>query len=159
MRTSRRPSFHLSFVSGEPETPVPAASEVLRRVRSVAPWDEASISPEEGDFPRVHIAWHDSAGFSIHCFENERSLGQFLMHTGDFSPPSVEINLGGQALERWPRELFVSEALAGEALEYFLGHAKCNPSLSWTGTADFPRETIWEGREERETWQHTRRTP
>jgi hypothetical protein len=37
-------------------------------------------------------------------FENDQSLGHFLVNGHDFSPPSVEINLGGQALERWPRE-------------------------------------------------------
>ena len=159
MRASRRSSFQLSFVSGEAETPVPTASEVLARMRSIAPWDEASISPEQGDFPRVHISWHDSAGFSVHYFEDEQSLGQFLVSGRDFSRPSVEINLGGQALERWPCELFVPEVLASEALEYFLDRAGPNPSLSWTGTGDFPRETTWEGREERKAWERTHRTP
>ena len=159
MRANRHPSFQLSFVSGEEETPVPEVSEVLGRVRSAAPWDEVSISPGEDDFPRVHISWHGSAGFSFHCFEDDRSLGRFLVNARDFSLPSVEINLGGQALELWPCELFVSGALASAALEYFLDHAGLNPSLSWTGTVDFPRQTIWEGHEEREAWERTHRTP
>ena len=117
------------------------------------------IQARQGEFPRVRISWHDSSGFVVHCFEDERSLGQFLVNGRDFSLPSVEINLGGQALERWPCELFVSEALASEALEYFLDHAALNPLLSWTGTGDFPRETIWEGREEREAWERTHHSP
>ena len=157
MNENHRPFFKLSFVSVSSDARIApsSASEVLARVRSVSPWDEASICPAQGDFPRVHISWHDSEGFNIHCFENEQSLGEFLANRPQFSPPSVEINLGGQALERWPRELFVSEELATEALEYFLEYAKPKPSLSWTGTGNFPRETIWEGRDEREAWERT----
>jgi len=152
-----RPSFRLSFISRDAPTAVPSASEVLARVRSAAPWDEASICPAQKDFPRLHVTWHDSGGFIVHCFEDEQSLGQFLVNSRDFSPPTVEINLGGQALEQWPRELFVSEALAAGSLDYFLHHGKRKPSLCWTETAKFPRETIWEGREERETWERTHR--
>ena len=158
MSENHRPSFRLSFVSSEAAIAVPSASEVLARVRSVAPWDEASICRAQTDFPRVHISWHNSEGFNVHCFENERSFGQFLISSHELSPPSIEINLGGQTLERWPRELFVSEALATEALEYFLDYAEPKPSLCWTGTGDFPRETIWEGREGRQTWERTHRT-
>jgi len=153
MSENHRPFFKLSFVSSEARIALPSAPEVLARVRSVESWDEASICPAQSDFPRVHISWHDSEGFNVHCFENEHSLGEFLANRPQFSPPSVEINLGGQALERWPRELFVSEALATEALEYFLEYAKPKPSLSWTGTGDFPRQTIWEGCEERKAWE------
>lgn len=155
MSANRRPAFQLSFISSEGPIAVPSALEVLARVRSAAPWDEASIYPAQSDFPRVHISWHDTEGFNVHCFENEQSLGQFLVNGRDFSAPGIEINLGGQALERWPRELFVSGVLASEALEYFLEYAELKPSLSWTGTGDFPRETIWEGREEREAWERT----
>lgn len=75
----------------------------------------------------------------------------------EFSAPSVEINLGGQALERWPRELFVSEDLATVALEHFLDYGELKSSLCWVGTGEFPRETIWEGREEREAWERNSR--
>lgn len=157
MSENLRPSFQLSFTSRARWIAVPSALEVLARVRFLAPWDEASICPAGKDFPRVHITWHDREGFIVHCFENEQSLGQFLVNSRDFSPPAIEINLGGQALERWPRELFVSEGLAAESLEYFLDHGKLKPSLCWSGTGKFPRETIWEGREERETWERTQR--
>jgi len=157
MSEDRRPSFQLSFMSRDAPTPVPSATEVLARVRSAAPWDEASICPAQKDFPRIHITWHDSEGFIVHCFENEQSPGQFLVNTRDLSPPTIEINLGGQALERWPRELFVSEVLAAESLEYFLDYGKRKPSLCWTETGAFPRETIWEGREEREAWERAHR--
>jgi hypothetical protein len=137
--------------------PVPSIAELLARVRSVAPWNEASIYPVQSDFPRVHISWHSSEGFNVHIFLDEQSFGEFLVNDAVFSLPAIEINLGGQALERWPRELFVAEALAAEALEYFLDYATLKPSLSWAGTGDFPREIIWEGSEEREAWERTSR--
>ena len=155
MSENRQPVFRLSLVSSEVEIPKPTASDVLARVRSAAPWDEACICAAQGDFPRANISWHDSKGFNVHCFENDHSLGHFLVNGNDFSPPSVEINLGGQALERWPRELFVSEEIAAEALKYFFEYAQLKPSLSWTGTGEFPRETIWQGREEQEAWERT----
>ena len=121
---------------------MPLTWKLLARLRSAAPWDEASIHPAEREFPRVHISWHQGAGFNVHCFENELSLGQFLVTGLEFSPPRIEINLGGQALEPSPRELFVSEVLATEALEHFLEHGEVKPLLSWIGTGQFPRETI-----------------
>jgi hypothetical protein len=136
---------------------VPPLSEVLSRVCSAALWDEASIRPTEADFPHAHIIWCQGGGVNIHCFENDLSVGQFLATCLEFSGPSVEINLGGQALERWPRELFVSEDLATAALEYFLDHGELKSSLCWIGTGQFPRQTIWKGREEREAWERNNR--
>jgi hypothetical protein len=149
MSSNLQPIFQLSFISSAGRSALPSTSELLARVRSAAPWDEASIHPAQSDFPRVHIRWHYPEGFNVHCFENDQSLGQFLVTGLEFSQPSVEINLGGQALERWPRELFVSEVLATEAVEHFLEHGKLKPSLSWTGTGEFQRDTIWQGREQR----------
>jgi hypothetical protein len=157
MTEDYRQTFRLSSISGASQLVVPPTWELLAQLRSAAPWDEASIHPAERVFPRVHINWHQAAGFNVHCFENGVSLGQFLVTALEFSPPSIEINLAGQALERWPRELFVSEVLATEALEHFLEHGELNPLLSWIGTGQFPRETIWQGREEREAWQRTNR--
>lgn len=77
----------------------------------------------------------------------------------EFSAPCVEINLAGQVLERWPRELFVSEDLTKEALEYFIDRGELKPSLCWVGTGEFPRETIWKGREEREVRERNNRAP
>jgi hypothetical protein len=152
-----RPSLRLSFLSSEADTPVPAVSELLTRLRSHPTWDEASIYPTHGDFPRIHISWHESHGFTVHCFNNERSLGHFLVNGHGFSSPNVDINLGGQALERWPRELFVAEASAIEALEYFIDRGDLKPSLWWTGTGDFPRQSVWQGRAEREAWERIHR--
>ena len=156
MSENHRASFRLSFISSASQLLVPSISELLVQLRSAAPWDEASIHPAQSDFPRLHISWHQGAGFNVHCFKNTESLGQFLVTGLEFSPPTIEINLGGQALERWPRELFVSEALATEALEHFLEHGELKPSLCWTGTGEFRRENIWQGRQEREAWERTK---
>ena len=146
-------AFRLSFLSSDVELVDPKASDVLARVQSVPPWDGATICAVQGEFPRAHITWHAGFGFNVHCFADEHSLGHFLVSENHFSPAAVEINLGGQALERWPRELFVPESLAAEALEHFLAHRALKPSLSWTGTGEFPRENIWRGPKEREAWE------
>jgi hypothetical protein len=67
------------------------------------------------------------------------------------------MNLGGQAVERWPLELFVSEELATETLEHFLDHRQLDPLLCWVGTGQFPREAVWEGPEGREAWERKNR--
>ena len=148
-------TFQLSFVSSSGDLPVPPASDILARVRASRPWDEASIVPEQGQFPRIHIAWREDHGFFIHCFEDGKSWGDFLVTDLAFSAPAVEINLGGQALERWPSQLFVSEQLAKEALEFFLSFGKRNPVQQWIRGDAFPRETVWEGRQQREAWERT----
>jgi hypothetical protein len=152
-RQRNRRALRLSFLSSDAEIVDPTASEVLARTQAVPAWDGGTICPVEGDFPRAHITWHAGSGFNFHCFVDENSLGHFLVSNDRLSPTAVEINLGGEALERWPRELFVPESLAAEALKYFLEHRRLKPSLSWTGTAEFPRESIWRGRKEREAWE------
>jgi hypothetical protein len=68
----------------------------------------------------------------------------------------VEINLGGQTLERWPSALFVPEELAHQALDSFLTTGKQDAALHWIRIDAFPRETLWVGREERETWERAK---
>ena len=50
---------------------------------------------------------------------------------------------GGQAQERWPRELFVDRAVVLEALEFFLQTGKQKETLHWVRSDAFPRETVW----------------
>ncbi len=116
-------------------------------------WDGASISPADAEYPRVHVDWHEGHGFVFQCYEQEESWSDFLVTTRDFSAPSVEMELGGQALERWPRELFVSAEHATQALTHFLEHGKQDPALEWVRIDGFPRETLWEGREQRLAWE------
>ena len=75
------------------------------------------------------------------------------MMTRDFSSLSIEVELGGQALERWPRELFVSAEQATQALNHFLEFGKQDPALEWVRLDGFPRETLWKGRAQREAWE------
>ena len=104
-------------MSSATDQPVPPVPEVLARLRTNPVWDEATICPADNEFPRVHAGWHAGHGFVIQCFEHDRSSGHFLVSGAGMSTPAVEINLGGQALERWPLELFVAEPLAHQALE------------------------------------------
>lgn len=145
--------FQLSFVSGDSELPAPPASEILARVRDRPQWDEASLTRGEDQFPRMHIARCEDYGFILHCFDDIESWGDFLATDLTFSAPTIEINLAGQALERWPLELFVSEQIAEDALSFFLKFGKRDSSQQWTKGDGFPREIIWEGWEQREAWE------
>lgn len=79
------------------------------------------------------------------------------MTSQHFSSPSIEMELGGQVLERWPRELFVSAERATQALSHFLEFGKQDPTLEWVRIDTFPREIVWEGREGREAWERANR--
>jgi hypothetical protein len=148
-------AFRLSFVTGETELPIPPVSKILVRLRSGPVWDGASIAPADGQFPLLHAEWHEGHGFVIQCYEDERAWSDFLLSSVSCGPPTIEINLGGQALERWPSELFVPEELAGQALDCFLATGKQDRTLHWVRIEAFPRKTLWEGREGREAWERT----
>jgi hypothetical protein len=121
-------------------------------------WDGTSIAPTDGQFPLLHVDWHVGHGFVIQCYEDERSWSYFLVTSRNFSAPSIEMELGGQALERWPPELFVSVERATQALNHFLNSGEQDPLLEWVRIDGFPRETVWQGREGREAWERTNRT-
>ena len=157
MSVDKRDPFRVSFLTGEPELRIASVSAILARVQSGPVWDTASITPINDTFPRLHIEWHGGYGFVIQCYEDEHSWSYFLVAGSSSGPPTVEINLGGQALERWPHELFVPEKLAHRAVEYFLDSGKQDPALHWVRIDAFPRETIWEGRKGREAWERTQR--
>ena len=148
-----RNAFRVSFIMSEAPAPIASASALLSDVQTRRTWDGASISPADAAYPRVHLDWHAGHGFVFQCYEDEESWSDFLVLSRSFSTPSVEIELGGQALERWPRELFVSAAQATQALNHFLEHGKQDPVLEWVRIDAFPRETLWEGRAQREAWE------
>jgi hypothetical protein len=133
--------------------PITSVPELLADIQSRPAWDGASISPSDGDYPRVHLDWHEGRGFIFQCYEHEEFRSSFLVASREFSTPSVEIELGGQALELWPRELFVSDEHAAQAMNYFLDHGEHDPALEWIKLDGFPRETLWEGREQRLVWE------
>ena len=153
MSVDLKNAFRLSFVTGETELPIPAVSEILARLRSGPVWDVASIAPADDQFPLLHVEWHEGHGFVIQCYEDEQAWSDFLLADACCRPPTIEINLGGQALERWPSELFVPEGLAHQAVDCFLTRGKQDPALHWIRIDAFPRETVWEGREGREAWE------
>ena len=92
----------------------------------------------------------------LQCFEDEQSWGFFFAEAATLSPPEVEIVLGGQVQERWPRQLFVDPALGAEALDHFLKTGTQKKTRHWIRTDAFPRETVWEGRAGREAWERSR---
>jgi len=134
--------------------PIPSVAELLTGVQSRPVWHGASISPVDAQFPFVHIDGHEGHGFVLQCYcEDEESWSYFLVTSQHCSSPSIEMELGGQALERWPRELFVSAERATQALNHFLESGKQDPTLAWIRIDSFPRETVWEAREGREAWE------
>jgi hypothetical protein len=56
------------------------------------------------DFPRAEVSFHAEDGFVLQVYENAHSLSDFLAESERLSAPRVEIELGGQAVERWPPE-------------------------------------------------------
>jgi hypothetical protein len=153
MSVELRRKFRASFILSDAPIPIASVQDLLADVRSRPVWDGASISPADAEYPRVHVDWHEGHGFVFQCYEHEDSWSDFLVTSRDFSSPSIEMELGGQPLERWPRELFISAEHAAQALNYFLEHGKQDSSLEWIRIDGFPRETLWEGREQRLAWE------
>jgi hypothetical protein len=148
-----RNRFRVSFIMSDAPIPIASASDLLADVRSRPVWDGASISPVDAEYPRVHVDWHEGHGFVFQCYEEEESWSDFLVTSRDFSTPSIQVELGGQALERWPGELFVPADHATQALSHFLEHGKQDPTLEWVRIDGFPRDTLWETRAQREAWE------
>lgn len=146
-------ALRLSFLTSEEALRLPPASDILAQVRARPVWDLASIAPAEGQFPLLHIDWHEGRGFVLQCYQDEQSWSDFLTSGSECGVPTVEVELGGQALERWPAELFVPEDVARRAIEHFARFGTQDPALRWIRIDEFPRETIWEGREGREAWE------
>lgn len=161
MTPALRDSLQLCAVIGDDlvEKAAPPAPELLAMLREGEIWGEASIYPKAVDFPRALISFHEGYGFVVQCHEDEHSWSDFLVTAEEMSRPQVDIQLGGQALERWPPELFVPESLAAEALRWFLDFGRQKPDLRWVRIDRFPREIVWQGREEREAWEKSRRSP
>ena len=138
--------FRYSTLGGGENAPVPSGAELIEIVRQRPVWDEITISKEDGaQFPRASLSWHEGHGVVLHCFEDELSWGFFLAESASLSQPEVDIVLGGQVQERWPRQLFVAPALGAGALDYFLETGKQKDTLHWNRTDAFPLETVWKG--------------
>ena len=140
-------TFRLSaMVGGQyPEMDVPSVDELLAKLQAGEVSGEAVIYPASGECPRATIDWHAGHGFVLFCFDSETSRGHFLTRGEVTSRPSVQVVLGGQAMEKWPPELFVPRDLAAEALDFFLETGQRKPDLRWARADRFPREVVWEG--------------
>jgi hypothetical protein len=146
-------TFLYSTVSGAENVPAQDASELLGIARRLPRWDALIIVAENENYPRLHVTWHEGHGFVLQCFEDGESWGFFVARTTSFSSPEIEIEMGGQALEKWPRQLFVDADRALEALSFFLKTGKQDGTQHWVRTDAFPREIVWETREGREAWE------
>lgn len=142
MLAELRTRFRASFIMSDAPRPITSVAELLADVQSRPTWDGASISPADAEYPRVHLDWRETHGFVCQCYEDEESWSDSLVTSRQFSTPSVEVELGGEALERWPPELFVSGDHATQALNYFLERGKQDPALEWVRIDGFPRDTL-----------------
>jgi hypothetical protein len=149
--------FLYSTLCGRENAPAQDASELLGISRQIPRWDALIIVAENDNYPRLHVTWHEPYGFVVHCFGDGASVGFFLATTTSFSSPEIEIEMGGQALEKWPRQLFVDSDRALEALDFFLKTGKQKETQPWVRTDAFPREILWETREGREAWERRQR--
>jgi hypothetical protein len=108
---------------------------LLGIARGLPRWDALFIVAENENYPWLHVRWHEGHGFVVQCFEDGESWGFFLVEATAFSPPEIEIEMGGRALEKWPRQLCVGRQ---------------NETQHWVRNDAFPREIVWETREGRE---------
>lgn len=151
--------FRVSAVVGDqyPEMEPPPVADLLAKLQSGEISGEAAIYPITRDFPRALIDWHTGHGFVLLCFDSDVSRGHFLTRGPVTSQPSVSIILGGQAMEKWPPELFVPEDLAADGLQFFVDTGRRKPVLEWTRIDGFSREVVWEDGTGRNAWEATQR--
>src|ERR1043166_8853088 len=95
-------------------------------------------------YPIMHIDWHASAGFVVMVFESPESDGFYPIIGTSTCNPEIQIELGGQAIEKWPRELFVPRETAAAFFETFLKTGRQDSSFTWVANDVFAREIIWE---------------
>ena len=115
---------------------------------------ELTIAPQDEmhDYPRMHVFWQVD-GYVVMCFEDEKSIGLYPTTDANMGSPEVPIQLGGQALEKWPRQMFVTRSIAERAVNHFVRTGKQNTLLTWVANDAFPREVLWETRAQRLAWE------
>lgn len=104
-------------------------------------------------YPIMHIDWHRDAGFVVMVFETPESDGFYPITGRKTGKPTVQIELGGQALEKWPRELFVPRETAAAVFETFLRTGRQDSSVTWVANDAFAREVLWETEPQRLAWE------
>lgn len=160
-KNSDNGGFGIKMLVGDEWTEPEAVAglALLRALRREETWPEVSVVPRQGDFPRMNVSFHNGRGYVLQCYEDETSMSDFLVTRSELSAPTIEIELGGQALERWPPELFVPEELGARAVDHFLATGTQDGNLEWVGISAFPRETVWEGREQHDAWRRSQGLP
>jgi hypothetical protein len=115
---------------------------------------ELAIIPEDEQiqYPRMHVDWQ-AEGYVVMCFEDDGSVGFYPVTNTPLSEPAVAIELGGQALEKWPPELFVPRAIASEAVATFVSRGQQDRSLEWVANDAFARKVLWATRAQRIAWE------
>ena len=128
--------------------------QLLSRLESGEVFDLGVHSVDELiQYPIMHIDWHEGAGFVVMVFENPESEGFYPITATKTGKPEIQIELGGQALERWPRELFVPPETAAAVFETFLRTGRQDSSLTWVANDAFAREVLWENETQRRAWE------
>ena len=136
-----------------------SVAEVLDRLTDGSSLPEAIVHPPVLDFPRLEIEFHPNVGFSILCFEDESSVGYLAAVAPSTSAPEVPVNLGGQVVEKWPRELFLEREDAVAVIEHFFACGQQHPKLAWVRLDAFQREELHHGPGLYEFWQEISAPP
>src|ERR1051325_9340733 len=121
-----------------------SAAKLLNHLSDSSKWPEASIHPaaEQQQYPFLNIEFHARVGFSVLCFDKPSSLGHLAATSLSLSKPQVLVCLGGQVIERWPRELFLPVANAKRVVSHFLKAGERLPAAHWVRLDRFERETV-----------------
>jgi len=90
-------------------------------------------------------------------FEDEQSIGFYPSSRVPTGAPEIQIELGGQALEKWPRELFVTLEMAMHIVETFRTTGRQDRSVAWVANDEFARQIIWETPAQRLAWERKQR--
>ncbi len=143
------PALEISVLAqGGFEELSPDTAQVHQLLRQLEAGEICELSVHSVDqliqYPIMHIDWHRDAGFVVMVFETPESDGFYPITGTKTGKPKVEIELGGQALERWPRELFVPPETAAAVFETFIKTGRQDPSVTWVANDAFAREILWE---------------
>jgi len=149
MASSAAPTLEISVLArgGFEELPADGvqAHQLLSRLEAGEAFEISVHSVDElVQYPIMHIDWHRDVGFVVMVFETPESDGFYPITGTKTGNPQVQIELGGQALERWPRELFVPRETAAAVFETFIRTGRQDSSVTWVANDAFAREILWE---------------
>lgn len=139
-----------AFVDGDHRTlDLPPVAVVLDWLISgkvkYAAVDGVGIAPkaeldDEGHqtFPRLLVTHHAGHGLVVLLMRSD-GPDLFVSAAARCGLPEVYVFIPPNVHELWPRELFVSSAVAAEAIAYALEHGQPKPDLHWVRNGDFSR--------------------